>query len=300
MSILQQTVILPLTIVVCTINPDSCLYLVKSLLKYIKNDQVIIIIDGKKYDTCSDIHKLDRWQYNVTVVVTEDNCGFSYSRNLGMQKASNRYIIFFDDDIIIFKDVISRYRQLFLEGYTMLGGPLILPKSYPRIPFWLPLGLSSLLGIHTNQAKIWGGNFGFELMHSKNANLYFELDLGRKGKKLLSGEDTTFIQKYNQIHGKTKFDIDLAVEHHIKLNRFSIMYLVRRAFWQGRSEVRRHSFLRGLEKEFKRSFSVEESNIIIKLICYFSGAFLFLAYFSGCVYEFFINQINFLIAKCSK
>ncbi|CAM5677733.1 hypothetical protein SALBM311S_02136 [Streptomyces alboniger] len=48
---------------------------------------------------------------------------------------------------------------------------------------------------------------------------------------------------------------DAEVQHLIPAHRLTLSYLLRRAFWQGRSEARRNDARRGIEKEWNRNRS---------------------------------------------
>jgi hypothetical protein len=57
-------------------------------------------------------------------------------------------------------------------------------------------------------------------------------------------------------HGATAAILDDAeVRHLIPAHRLTLSYLLRRAYWQGRSEVRRHDARRGIAKEWDRNRS---------------------------------------------
>ena len=173
---------LNLSIVVCSVRPLNCIAMLSSLVSnaITKSDEVIIIFDTKIDD-------------EIETILTK-NFGLSYCRNHAIEIASNDHIIFFDDDVILPKDTIGLYRYYFGIGYSAIGGPMKLPNFYPNIPKWLPPGYSSLLGIHTNQKKIWGANFGFVLNLAKHHSIIFNEQLGRKGGGTKKNEKATGIR----------------------------------------------------------------------------------------------------------
>lgn len=270
-----------ISIIICTINVDFAEKALKSLVGKLKeNDEVLLIIDGNEYITSQEIFKFmekNKWR----IIINKENKGLSYSRNLGIKEIKNDYCIFLDDDTMITDFVIERYRRHFQNGYDMVGGLLKLPEDYPSLPRWFPDGMSSLLGIHTFQYKIWGANFGFNAKFAKENNIKFKQELGRKGNGLQSGDDTTFIKQYCSNGKKALFDKDIIVYHYINKKRYKFRYMLRRAFWQGISEVRRGSFLIGLKKEIERAKKIDIKNnqhyILPKVISsvIFMFAFLF-------------------------
>jgi glycosyltransferase involved in cell wall biosynthesis len=285
-----------IAIAICTIHPDLAIRALNSIQKFSAKDRIIVVVDGRKY-LHIDLVNYVKNNKNIVLVINEENRNLSYDRNIAIQNAKSNYIIFFDDDVILHENVVSKYKMYFGLGYDIVGGPLQLPVGYPKPPGWLPVGLSALYGIHTNQKKIWGGNFGFNV--SKSKTLSFQENLGRKGRQLQSGDDTLFIQQYCKSNGVLPFfSEDLAVFHCINLNRFKLGYLVRRYFWQGRSEIRRNSFLSGFKKEFLRSFNVfsKNSSLLLVIVKSIVGLAFFTTYLFGCFYEL----INKTVLSCMK
>jgi len=275
---------LSISIAICTIHPRKAVKLLKSLENDVKDDEVLVIVDGPQYN--SNELKSFCSPKRFKVIINKKNNGLSYCRNLAIDLCENQKLVFFDDDVILKKNVIKLYKKYFLKRINILGGPLLLPHSYPYFPKWIPEGLSSLLGIHINQEKIWGGNFGFDVILARKHQLRFQTNLGRIGKQLQCGDDTTFINSYCKFtQSSPAFCRDLAVEHFISLSRYKLKYLVRRAFWQGRSEIRRNSFFSGFKKEFNRSFNQRNVDFVYKFIRFFSGIILFTSYLAGCCYE---------------
>ena len=116
--------------------------------------------------------------------------------------------------------------------------------------------------------------------YAKQKNITFIQNLGRKGRGLQSGDDTTFIKQYSSMNIEALFDPDIVVYHYINKDRYKLKYMIRRAYWQGVSEVRRHSFVFGLKKEFDRAkkidFKQNQLFILPKIIlsCMFIVVFL--------------------------
>ncbi|GGH58129.1 hypothetical protein GCM10008014_30440 [Paenibacillus silvae] len=271
-----------LSIATCTISPQLTLTFLHSILPYIVDDQIIVILDGKEY-TNEDLSRF-AYENGILLITNEKNMGLSYSRNVAMEKAENEYIIFFDDDTVLIDNVIESYKIWFEKGYDLLGGPLLLPRNYPKLPNWLPEGQSALFGIHINQEKIWGGNFGYNLKKAKIKNILFQINLGRKDGQLQAGDDTTFIKEYcAKNHTEGLFRQELAIEHHINPKRYTFRYLSRRTFWQGRCEIRRKSFFNGFIKEFKRNFHSNKKKY--EITKFGMGAILFSYYITGNLVE---------------
>jgi len=279
-----------LSIIICTIRVKKCMNLIHSMKKYYNNDQIIIILDGIQYDPERYLYNYCKTlNFDIELIENASNLGLSQCRNIGMQKSKYNHVIFFDDDIELISDSISIYKKYFSLGYDVIGGPLMIPVSYKTIPFWLPKGYYSLLGIHSFHKKIWGGNFGFSLKLVRENQLKFQENLGRRGNQLQSGDDTTFIKNLLIYTQKSIFVEKLAVEHHINTYRYKLKYLVRRSFWQGRSEVRRGSVYSGIIKEYNRSKSIFFKKINENILSLLIGKYLFSFFLLGILFETVFN-----------
>ena len=281
------------SIIICSVRPLKCLLLLNSLRKnqLSSNDQIVIIFDTPISKFLRTLTEDINVNNKCEIIYNDLNQGLSYCRNLGISMAKNNYVIFFDDDVLLPSKTISGYKDLFANNYEVIGGPLQLPDFYKRMPQWLPEGYSSLLGIHTIQKRIWGGNFGFDnRLASKNCIQFNEL-LGRKGTGLQSGEESDFIEKLSRFNAKTIFCEDLIVYHCIEYDRFKLQYLIKRSFWQGRSEVRKNTIIAGIKKEFLRSISCGGSNYsYIKLFQFIVGFILYLSCCAGILWELVIKN----------
>jgi glycosyltransferase involved in cell wall biosynthesis len=280
----QRSAVTPeLSVVVCTVRPLRCAALLRTLSPYASHNEIIVVVDGGDVADMSVLHGAVSGARNIRLVIVPDNQGLSPCRNLGIALASNRCILFLDDDVQLTSDIIDGYRKRFLEGYHIVGGPLRLPACYPTLPWWLPPGLSYLMGVHADEYKIWGGNFGFARVDGGHPQ--FRAELGRKGKGLQSGDDTSFVKDLLASGDLRQcFATELAVEHHIELSRYNPSYLARRAYWQGRSEVRRQSAVAGLANHARRAAARArlDSTTFVRIAV---GAGLLGCFLAGMLYE---------------
>lgn len=274
-----------ISVAICTTNLAVTSMMLRSLFrsKNCQQREVIVVLDG----CFSNAEKETLNQFNIRIIENGENKGLSYSRNVACKNAVGDFILFFDDDVIIFDEIISKYNMLInSDNVSVCGGNLLFPW-HKQLPFWFPVGGLSLVGVHYNEAKIWGANFCFDRKLALKNNIFFKDSLGRKGKRLQSGDDTVFIEELmNVATGKKIFKKDFAVVHNIQEERFRISYLMRRAFWQGRSEVMRCNIKSGMKKEAKRYFRFKNfmflPQILISIILLFSC-------FLGVVWEYCSN-----------
>lgn len=277
-----------ISVVISTIRPEKTLVLLASLYEQMQNrkDEVIVIFDLSVDLDIKELFNIFQETMTLNIVYNDRNLGLSYNRNLGIELAKNNFVVFFDDDTIIKRDILKRYKKLFSQGYVAIGGPLVLPAFYPELPKWLPSGLSSLFGIHTVQKRIWGGNWGIDARFFKKFNLSFQENLGRKGGCLQSGDESNILEKICAKGGKTTFDTALAIYHCIDKKRYNVTYLIRRAFWQGISEVRKKTILKGIQKDFTRSLQVDHNvAFLLKVLQYLVGLSFFATFLTGVLFE---------------
>lgn len=284
-----------LTISVSTIRPIQTMALIASLVNcgLKEGDEVIIFFDIVVDKIFKNIFEQCYKRKGIHIIYNNSNLGLSHNRNRALTLSKNKYLIFFDDDTVISKDLLNKYRIAFFNNQPqIIGGPLILPSFYPKIPNWLPPLQSALLGIHGTQKRIWGGNWGIDTEYFKQHNISFQSNLGRKGKGLQSGDESSIIEQVSLLFGKVVFDKNLKLMHCIDQERYSIFYMIRRTFWQGRSEVRKKTILTGLKKDFKRSMTTLPNLIIfLKLKQKLVGSIFFISFCTGILLELFRKLI---------
>jgi hypothetical protein len=93
------------------------------------------------------------------------------------------------------------------------------------------------------------------------------------------------LQRYASKGGVIHFDEALTVYHCIDIHRFTFPYLLRRAFWQGRSEVRKKSVFTGLKKELSRAIPLSSASRRIRCCQSIIGLLLFLMFCLGVALE---------------
>lgn len=74
--------------------------------------ETIIIVDGSTDDTVN-VLKTGKWRLQSMKIIEQENKGRAGARNAGAWAAKGELLIFFDDDVIVNKDCINRYRLFF-------------------------------------------------------------------------------------------------------------------------------------------------------------------------------------------
>lgn len=283
------------TVAVAITRPERFRALLRSLEGEVHSgDQILAFFEGVDEDIPGRVATSDGGYIDVVCIHHPSAQGLSTCRNLALDLALHRYLIYLDDDVMIECGLMNGYRQRFASNYQVAGGPLLLPEEYREWPTWIPRTYGSLIGVQMGEQKIWGGNFGIDRHFARRLGLRFNLALGRHESKLCSGEDTEFIQKMRDHQARVVFDPALIAYHYVCQSRFSLRYLMRRAYWQGRSEVLRDSALGGLRKEARRAMgdvSPKSPHTLLRLL---AGTGLL-----GCVVVGIVHQVLILsLDKC--
>lgn len=245
----------PITLALCSNRADRIPEATERFRSVLgEQDRLLIIVD-----TAVDTHAT--WPFDpsvdcrVRVLHNGCNAGLSYSRNLAMKEAVSRYLVFLDDDITPTPDTIAALRTAFAEGIHVVGTRITADVQGHPEPWCLGPGQLHYLGCHApgRPATIWGGCFGLDLDQVRLLGATFDERLGRRGRSLISAEDTTFVRALVARGALASVLDDVEVTHQIAASRLRLRYLLRRAYGQGRSEARRGTPREGLAKEWRRN-----------------------------------------------
>jgi hypothetical protein len=242
----------PLTLGICTNRLDRVDICCKANLGLLEpNDHCVIVLDAAPSPKTHFI--LKQWGCIAKVLVNDCNRGLSYSRNLIVSESPTSHVLFIDDDILLNTEVITGFREAFAAGNQVVGVQIQAPPAV-RLPWYMTAGQLHYLGVHGGPGphRTWGACMGFDVSFVRAHQLTFRQALGRFGGQLASGEDTTFVGEMKRLGAREAFLNELRVTHDFEPNRLNANYLARRAYWQGRSEVRRRGIRTGITKEWRR------------------------------------------------
>lgn len=213
----------------------------------------------------------------VDTLAVGRNRGLSWCRNIALRRCTTSVIVFLDDDVIVDPSSMIQLGQALTE-VDAAGAMIHGPEHGITLPWFVGPGQLHYLAIH-NPAdackRPWGACLGLRMATVKRWELSFQEDLGRTESGLASGDDTQICAEIRR-RGGTVCLLDQAhVWHNIDPHRLSIRYLIRRAYWQGCSEVRRRNAWAGFRKEWQRNFSCptrSAANILVAAILCFAVA----------------------------
>ncbi|MEV7955314.1 glycosyltransferase [Streptomyces sp. NPDC088141] len=256
---------LPLTIAICSNRPDSLPGAIARTTPTMgPRDRLLIIADmpAQHLPTLTQ----DAWPSpsRFRVICNETNQGLAHSRNKAMKEATTRHIVFLDDDITPTAHALKQMRDALTAGAHITGTRITAHLQGHHRPWFLTSGQLHYLGSHTpaRPASIWGGSFAIDVEHAHLLGVGFDERLGRIGRSLTSAEDTTFVREMTERGATTVILHDAEVRHLIPAHRLTLSYLLRRAYWQGRSEVRRRDVRHGIAKEWNRNRSGDGAHLI--------------------------------------
>lgn len=226
-----------ISVVVVTFNrPEEVKKAVDSLLNQsVKPFEIIIVDDASTPPLRMKVDgtrtKLKRFDKEI---------GLSSARNYGIDVAKGEYIAFIDDDCIASKNWIEEIQKGIRAGGDILGGPLR-PRFRAKPPeWWNEKHLGYFVGVGNSETRdIWGANMVFRKEVFRKIGV-FNPNVGRQKGKLLAGEDTDLIAKGKRAHALILFMSNAEVFHMVRPERLTLSYIIRWAYYSGKSQRIRH------------------------------------------------------------
>ncbi len=200
-----------------------------------QNDKYEVIIVDNNSDDYGDllevIEKIDLKECNFKII-REMHIGLSHARNSGVKESKGEYVYFIDDDAVPSAQLIESYIKAINETKPDVIGGNILPFFEVKPPLLLDSSIWGQWSIKyfgetgrwlTNSEYFLGANIGAK--RSILINNKFDILLGRKGKKLMGGEEW-FLGKKEY---RRRFVAKAFVFHKIPEKRMEMDYFVNRS-----------------------------------------------------------------------
>lgn len=252
-------------------------------------DLELIVIDNNSNDqTLQTINTLNIKFKNKIKYFMEPKSGVSNARNLGLEKASGDYIALVDDDIYFAKAWLTETYSGILNNPSIRAfGGKITVRFENDLPKWLTTE-------RLKHFRYGATNFGDQPkmlslpQYPQGSSIIFRRDLvdsglrfsprlGRQGSNLLSNEEKSlFISLFKKgepifyIHGSE-------IIHRVAEDKTTRWWLLKRFYWQGRSEIVMnielglikkdewwHTFLHAFRNFPKKAFSFRLEDILIQ------------------------------------
>lgn len=238
-----------LSIVVCTRNRAA---LLDSCLAGLSTEQgdpgeiELLVVDNGSTDTTPDV--IARWAVRNEALrsVVEPEPGLSRARNVGVGAARGAIVAFVDDDAIVRPGWAAALIEAFDRDHevVVVAGRVLLrfgsdPPAWfsPRFTSWY-----SGLDLGDEPATVAPGQWvvGANLALRRDAVEEvggFRHDLGRRAGNLIGNEEIELIDRLRDA-GTIRYEPRAAVDHLVPAERLRLRWLARRAFDQGRADVR--------------------------------------------------------------
>jgi glycosyltransferase involved in cell wall biosynthesis len=244
-----------LSFAVCTNRPANLGNAVSVARALRESDELLVIVDLAPEEVPpglgGELPSLSR----VRILQNPGNSGLSYGRNRALEVCTNVTLVFVDDDVTVSAATVEAIRVACNEGTGIVGVLLVPQFRSARRRWWLNGGQYHYLGVHhrADSASPWGACMAVDAALASARGIRFREDLGRRRRRLQSGDDTTFLAELRAAGASQRILTHVSATHHISPERERLSYLLRRAWWQGRSERRRRSLLSALHKEWRRN-----------------------------------------------
>lgn len=247
-----------LTVSVIIPTFDRLKLLEKALLSLIKQNfnkksYEIIVADNCSYHWADlVVNKIKRGRKFPKIIHLKINKqGVNKARNEGLKTARGRIIAFCDDDVLVdrlwLKNIVRAHRDY--PSVLAIGGK-VEPIWERKKPSWLPQRMEGYLAILDfgklplkNPPWLVGANLSFKKKAFKMFG-NFDESLGRRKRSFMFKDEIEFLERIKRGQGEILYLPDIKVKHLISKKRATLGFLLRRVFWEGRSEARVDKIMR--------------------------------------------------------
>lgn len=206
----------------------------------------IVVVDNGSRDTTPTLLATLGAEIANLRTVDEPVLGVARARNTGSRAARAQLVAYLDDDARAeptwLEAVLSAFAAFPQSG--CIGGP-VRPRWPAARPWWLSDALLSYLAVidlgpisRPLAAGEWlaGTNSAFRKEALAGVGGFRDA-LGRHGPSLLSDEDVEAVASLMAAGWPVVYDPALVVHHTIPVERLTLRWFLRRAYWQGISEA---------------------------------------------------------------
>ena len=96
------------------------------LLNFDKKCMELILVDGNSNDKTVNIIKEFIHKYNFIKLIECKECGYSYQRNMGINNAQGKYVLYISGDTVVSKGMLSKYMQIMRKDtYDIIQGTIL-------------------------------------------------------------------------------------------------------------------------------------------------------------------------------
>ena len=177
--------------------------------------------------------------------LVEPALGAVHARNRGIREASGRVVAMLDDDVVPRAGWLATVCGPVLDGAAIgVGGPVVLEAALAP-PRWFDEGeVGGYLTAHslggdrralTDDEILVTANAAFDRESLQRIG-GFDARFGPRGRVQLVADDAHLVRQLMREGGTLLWLPEAVVDHDLPPERLSMRYLLRRAYWQGRSD----------------------------------------------------------------
>jgi glycosyltransferase involved in cell wall biosynthesis len=242
----METIII--SAIICTYNRSN--YLEKAIESLIKQDidyqkYEIIVVDNNSTDSTAEVVRQYQQKCGNLRYIFEQDQGLSIARNRGVSEARGEYVAYIDDDAVAEPKWLASFIEAFGKDdkIVCVGGPVELDWHGEK-PAWIPVRYESLFTYVNYGAKeryltpdnyLVGANIGFK-RNWLAENGGFPEKLGRKGYRLMSGEEAFLYKEVFESGNKVLYHPGAMIRHNVTDERKTKRWFFRRLFWDGATQ----------------------------------------------------------------
>lgn len=235
-----------ISIVICTYNGVSRLEpTLKSIFALEIDNNIpweLLIIDNASSDNtfqfCEKLIEQNNFS-NTTRILREPLAGCNYARHKGFNEASYKWLLFCDDDNILFPDYIKNAWPILLANSKIgvLGGQGLAifeeskPEWFDRYSHTFAIGPQANKDgkINSSRAELYsaGTFFRKDLLLSYFNNNFSCAMVGRKGKEIFGGEDVEFCLLVQLLGFEIWYNSQLKFYHFMTKERMKWTYYLK-------------------------------------------------------------------------
>ncbi len=204
----------------------------------------VAVVDNNSTDDTASV--VESWKKNFSGSLSylfEKRQGRSAALNKGITGTKGDLIGFIDDDEEVDKNWYNAIYDAFSDSeLDFIGGPYI-PKWEADVPPWLPQDHEGVIGLvdagpdviaynENYPGILMGGNAVIRRSTLEKVGLYMTA-LGRRGSRLLAGEDEDMYRRLLASGAKGRYLPHLKIYHLVPASRLTKKYYRQWSFWRG-------------------------------------------------------------------